>query len=371
MTMLLTTTRDTLLRPLNLTCGFVERKQTMPILSNVYIKKSDNQLTVIANDLEIQASVISEAEMTGEDFTITLPGKKLQEILKAIPDNSKIVLEQQDSKVLLKAGKLKYSIQSLPAEHYPLLKISDYSICQLNIEQIKLKQMLSQVQYAMADKDSRVFLNGMLFEIKNNQLRLVATDAHRLAFITTNLNESIDDHSVIIPRKTVLELHRMLEDNTYNVAITFYPNQVSFEVAGKHLITKIIDGKYPEYERVIPIGNDKLCLVNRTELLSAIDRVAVIGIEKVRALTMELSHNTLTMTCRNDDQEDSRDEIDVNYNYDENNIKICFNLNYMRELLNNSTAEMLQLAFYDGQRSVLVTIPGETHFKAVAMPLRV
>lgn len=369
--MLLTTTRDTLLRPLNLTCGFVERKQTMPILSNVYIKKTDNQLTLIANDLEIQASVISESEMTGDDFVITLPGRKLQDILKAIPDNAKIVLEQQDSKVLLKSGKLKYTIQSLPAEHYPLLKINDYSVASLKIEQIKLKQMLSQVQYAMADKDSRVFLNGMLFEIKNNQLRLVATDAHRLAYINTNLDEQIDNHNVIIPRKTVLELYRMLEDNTDNVVVTFYPNQVSFEVAGKQLITKIIDGKYPEYERVIPIGNDKLCLVNRTDLLNAIDRVAVIGAEKIRTLTMELSNNTLTMTCRNDDQEDSRDEIDVNYNYDDSNIKICFNLNYMRELLSNNIADTLQLAFYDGQRSVLVTIPGETHFKAVAMPLRV
>ncbi|MCE2706133.1 MAG: DNA polymerase III subunit beta [Proteobacteria bacterium] len=368
--MLLTTTRDTLLKPLTLVSGFVEKKQTMPILSNVYVRKSGDELTIIANDLEIQACINTKAEMAGDDFIITLPGKKLQEILKAIPENSKITLEQQDSRILVKSGKLKYTIQSLPAEHYPLLKLTDTPICQLHIEQNKIKHMLGQIQYAMADKDSRVFLNGMLFEVKNNQLRMVATDAHRLGFINTNLNEAINNHSVIVPRKTILELYRMLEDNTDNLLIRIYPNQVYFEVGGKQLITKIIDGKYPDYERVVPSDNDKLCLVNRVELLNAVDRVAIIGADKIKTLTVELSHNLLTLTCRNDEQEDSRDEIDVAYNYENSAIKICFNLNYIRDLLNNSSTETLQLAFYDGQRSVLATIPGEPDFKAVVMPLR-
>ena len=341
----------------------------MPILANVYLKKNGDELTVIANDLEIQACIISTAEMTGEDFIITLPGKKLQDILRAIPENSKITLEQQDSQIIFKSSRLKYTIQSLPAEHYPLLKLNDSPICEFNIEQAKLKHMLGQVQYAMATNDSRVFLNGMLFEIKNNQLHMVATDAHRLAFISSNLDTILENYNVIIPRKTMIELHRMLEDNTDNVIIRIYPNQVYFEVSGKHLITKIIDGKYPDYERVMPIGNDKLCLVNRIELLNAIDRVAVISAEKLKTITAEFSHNLLTLTFRNDDGENSRDEIEIAYDY-ENPLKICFNLQYFRDLLTNCSADILQFALYDGKRSIIATIPGETDFKAVVMPLR-
>ena len=229
MSTLLSTNRDTLLKPLNITSGFVEKKQTMPILSNVYIKKSGDQLTVIANDMEIQVCITNNEEMTGEDFIITLPGKKLQDILKAIPDNAKITLTQDNNKILVKSGKLKYTIQSIPAEHYPLLKISDSMVYELTLEQIQLKQMLWQIQYAMADKDSRVFLNGMLFEIKNNQLRLVATDAHRLGFTSIDLNNNIDRNiSVIISRKTVIELFKILDENTEPVQIKLYTNQVFF-----------------------------------------------------------------------------------------------------------------------------------------------
>lgn len=369
--MLLEISRDTLLKPLILTSGFVEKKQSMPILSNVYVKKSGNELTVIANDLEIQACIVTNDDMSGEDFVITLPSRKLQDILKAIPDNRKITLSQEDNRVLVKSGKLKYTIQSLPSEHYPLLKINGDQVCEFTIEQIKLKQMLSQVQYAMADKDSRVFLNGMLFEIKNNQLRLVATDAHRLGFISMNLSlETATDHRVIIPRKTIIELHKILETNTNPVTIRMYSNQIYFEVDGKQLITKIIDGKYPEYERVIPLGNDKLCVVSRNSILEAVDRVSAIGSERIKNLTVNLSNNQLTLSCKTDEQEESLDEIEVVYPND-TNIKISFNLNYMRDLLVNCPAETLQLAFFDGQRSVLATIPNEPEFKAVLMPLRI
>lgn len=369
--MLLTTNRDTLLKPLLLTSGFVEKKQTMPILSNIYMRKSGKELTVIANDLEIQASITTHEDMSGEDFIITMPGKKLQDILKAIPENTQITLSQQDNRILVKAGKLKYTIQSLPADHYPLLKIMDNEICQFTLEQTQLKKMLWQVQYAMADKDSRVFLNGMLFEIKNNQLRLVATDAHRLSYASINLKENVNkDHSMIIPRKTILELYKLLEANTNSLLIRIYPNQVLFEIDGKQLISKIIDGKYPSYERVIPLGNDKLCLVERTTILAAVDRVSVIGAEKIKTLTIELSPNLLSLSYRNEEQEDSRDEIEVVYEND-TPVKIAFNLNYVRDLLSNSDAEILQLAFFDNQRSVLATIPNNSDFKAVLMPLRI
>lgn len=367
--LLLTTKRDILLKALNMTVGFVEKKQTMPILSNVYIRKTNNEITVIANDLEIQASITITGEMVGQDFIITLPGKKFYDILKTFPDNIDISLEQTSNRVLIKSGKSKFTIQSLPAEHYPLLKISTPVISQFTISQSVLKKLLWKVQYAMADKDSRVFLNGMYFEVKNNQLCLVATDANRLAHVTAPLNGSTENYNAIIPRKTILELSRLLEDTPDNIAIKIYPSQVSFETNNKQLITKVIDGKYPNYERVIPIGNDKLCLINRDSLLKAVERVAVIGIDDLKTLTFELNPNLLTISCRNKDQEESRDEIETVY-ANSTPITANFNLTYIRDLLTNCNAETLQWAFFDNRRSALVTIPNESDFKAVVMPLR-
>lgn len=367
--MLLTIRRDALLKSLLLTTGFVEKKQTMPILSNVYIKKSGNQITIISNDMEIQASITFSSEMTGEDFIITLPAKKLQDILKIFPDETDVVFKQDGNKITVKSGATKFTLQSMPADHYPLIRIADTAVCQFTVEQSILKSMLGQIQYAMADKDSRVFLNGMLFEIRNNQLRLIATDAHRLGYVTTPINEIVENCNVIIPRKTIAELYKLLEDSNDTITITIFPNQLSFETTGKQLITKIIEGKYPDYERVIPLGNDKLCLIKRLELLKAIERVGIIGIDKLKTVTFELLPNTLVLTCRNEEQEDSRDEIEITYQHEEQ-LKVCFNINYVRDLLINSQAENLQWAFFDGQRSVLVTTPNEPNFKAVIMPLR-
>ncbi len=367
--MLLKLKRDILLKPLVLTNGFVDKKMTMPILSNVYIKKIHNNITTIANDMEIQVSIISSGDMEGEDFTITLPGKKLQDILKIFTENVDITFERQDNKVLIKSGKTKFTLQSPPAEHYPLIKVHDDLICQFSINQMILKGLIGQIQYAMADKDSRGFLNGMLFEVKNGQLNLVATDAHRLGFATTPLSDTVPNSSTIIPRKTILELYKLLEDSGEDLLIKIYPTQVFFETSSKQLITKVIDGKYPDYERVIPMSNDKLCLINRQNLLQAVDRVSVIGIDKLKTITFDLSYNKLAISCHNEEQEDSRDELEVEFAY-ETALKVNFNINYVRELLSNSESEYLQWAFFDGQRSVLVTIPNETDFKSVIMPLR-
>ena len=366
--MLLTISRDTLLKPLLLVSGFVEKKQTMPILSNVYIKKAGDAITIVSNDMEIQASININGPMSGEDFIITLPAKKLQDILKVLPD-TEFVFTREDAKIAVTAGATKFTLQSIPGDHYPLLRIIDTAICKFTISQSKLKSLLGQVQYAMADKDSRVFLNGMLFEIKDNSLRLVATDAHRLGYATTDIAEAISNASSIIPRKTIIELFKLLDDSTDGITITIYPHQVSFETNDKQLITKVIDGKYPEYERVIPLGNDKLCLIKREDFLRAIERVAVIGIDKLKTVTLEINKNVLALRCRNEEQEDSHDQIEITYQQDEA-LKVSFNINYVRDLLINSQAEYLQWAFFDGQRSVLVTIPNDPNFKSVIMPLR-
>jgi DNA polymerase-3 subunit beta len=349
--MLIKFQRDTIAKPLAQVTGFVEKKQTMPILSNVYIKKSGDTVTIIANDMEIQATLSVIGGVDGDDFVITLPGKKFQDILKAMPDGE-ITLEINENKVIVKAGRTKFTLQSLPADHYPLLKPSEETVVQISISQINLRNLIGKVQYSMAANDSRVFLNGMLIEIKDNELRLVATDAHRLSFTKFTLAETLPNTSVILPRKTILEMQRLLEDSEETVTIKIYPNQVIFETLNKQLITK-----------------DKLCLINREEFLRAVQRVAVIGIDKLKTLTLELKPNLLTISCRNEEQEDSRDELAIIYGND-HEIKLNFNITYIMDVLNNSNEETLQWAFFDNQRSVLVTVPNEVDFKYVIMPLR-
>lgn len=368
--MLLTIKRETLLNPLLQVTGFIDKKHTMPILSNVYLAKTANKITIIGNDMEIQASVTSLSDdMLGEDFAITLPGKKLQDILKALPENADIKFEVEENKVLIKSGRAKFTIQTLSVEHYPLLKILENSVCEFSLAQGVLKSLISQIQYAMAEKDSRVFLNGMFLEIKNGLLNLVATDAHRLSFISHQLNGAINDCSAIIPKKSILELYRLLEDSEENVSICIYPNQISFNMPNKELITKVIDGKYPDYERVIPLNNDKLCLINREELLQTVDRVAVIGIDRLRSIQLKLEDNQLLLSCKNEENEESQDQIEITAP-DNINITLNFNISYLRDLLSHASSKELQFAFYDEQRSVLATIPNETNFKSVLMPLR-
>lgn len=367
--MLLTIKRETLLNPLLQVTGFIDKKHTMPILANVYLSKSGNQITIIGNDMEIQASITTQSdEMLGEDFAITLPGKKLQDILKALPENSDIKFEVDENKATIKSGKAKFTIQTLSVEHYPLLKIVEQPICEFKIEQRKLKSLIAQIQYAMAEKDSRVFLNGMFFEIRNNALTLVATDAHRLSLISHQLEQNFPECSAIIPKKSILELYRLLEDSENNVEIKIYPNQVSFHMPHKELITKVIDGKYPEYERVIPLNNDKLCLINRQALLETVDRVSVIGIDRLRTIQLKIDNNQLILNCKNEDNEESQDQMEIAT--PGINLALNFNISYLRDLLSHTTATDLQFAFYDEQRSVLITIPDNTDFKSVLMPLR-
>src|SRR3990167_7342821 len=304
--MFLNINRNTLLVPLTLVTGFIDKKHTMPILSNIYLKKSAEELVIIANDMEIQVSIVTKIQIPGEDFAITLPGKKLQEILKTFPEGTEITFENDGDRVLIKSGKVKFTIQSLDVEHYPLLKITDSPICEFSMEQSELKNLIAQIQYAMADKDSRIFLNGMYFEIKNGMINFVATNAHRLGFASHTLNLDVDNCGAIIPRKSITELYRLLEDKEQNVKIKIYPNQVVFETLDKTLITKIIDGKYPDYERVIPLNNDKLCLIEREALLKAVDRVAVIGIDKLKTITLNINNNQMLVLCSNDDHEESQ-----------------------------------------------------------------
>ncbi len=372
--LLLNIKKEIILKLISLTIGFIDKKNVATILSNIYIKKHNNRLTAIANDVDIQASIDLEYTYESDDFIITVPGKKFYDILRMMPDNADIILEQDNSRITIKSGKSKFTVQSLPAEQYPLIKINSELKSQIVIAQNILKKAIYQTQYAMADKDSRVFLNAMYFEIKENILFLVATDANRLTktsiAITHNNQDlaSMVDHSVIIPRKTILELSKFLDDSDSSMTINFYNNQVSFTTTNKQLITKIIDAKYPNYEKVIPNDNTKLCLLNKEALLRAVERVSVIGIDDLKTITLDIENNLLKVSCKNKEQEESYDELEVRYT--DEAIKINFNLLYIKEMLVHCQSELVQLAFFDNRRSVLITLPNVDDFKSVIMPIR-
>lgn len=370
---LLTIERDILLKPIQLLLGFVERKQLTSILANIYIKKSGSKLILVGNDMEMQASIILEVDSQFEDFAITLPGRKLFEAIKSFGVNDAINFEQSGSKIKIYLKRTKFTLQGLPAEHYPLLKVTEDKACQFSIPQGALKSLIAKTQYAIADNDTRVFLNGALLEVKDNQLNIVATDAHRLSMASFSFAEGstkIEECSSIIPRKTVFELYRLLDESEErDIAIKVYPHQVHFETRDTQIITKLIAGKYPSYEKVIPLGNDKVCLIDRLGLLMAMDRVSAIGSDKLRTVTFKLTNNTLAISSRNEEQEDSYDELEIQYDSNEE-LELSFNLGYIKDVLLNCPADVLQWAFFDNKRSVIVTIPNELNFKAVIMPLR-
>lgn len=362
--------RNIFLKSLQQIIGFVEKKQTMPILSYIYLCKQGNILTLIANDMEIQLTILLR-EIEGDDVICTIHARKIIDVLRALPnDVENVIFRIIDNKLFVTAGNSKFNLQSLPAEQYPLLTINDNYLYKFTMSTKKLQNMLAKVHYAMALNDSRSFLNGMLLEIRDHGLILVGTDAHRLSYCKEQLDKGMNSDvvSCILPRKTMLELYRLLVNFEGEVTVTIYDNQVQFQLKDLQIISNIIDGKYPDYNRVIPVNNSVLCLIERVALLKAVQRVSVIGVDKLKTLVMKLDNNLLRLSCINEENEEAVDEIVIDYQGQ--TLQLNFNINYILDVLNNMHEDVLQWAFYDNQRSVLVTVPNDTNFKYVVMPLR-
>src|SRR5665647_1895498 len=251
------TEKETILKPLQLVIGIVERKQTLPILSNVLIEKEIGKIRFTATDLEIQITTTIETKTDGSEISsITVGGKKLQEILRILPDQSKISIETKENKAMIKANKSRFSLQTLPAQDFPKLNSNLADANKIILEQSLLKNLLLSVQYAMAQQDVRYYLNGVLLLIEGNQLKVVATDGHRLAFNAGNIDGNHEKKEIILPRKAVTELCKLLNDTNESVELDFSAQQAKANFSGITLITKVIDGKFPDYERVIPKYNN-------------------------------------------------------------------------------------------------------------------
>jgi DNA polymerase-3 subunit beta len=367
---LIETDKDTLLKPLQTVTGIVERRHTLPILSNVLIERKQEKISFIATDLEIQITTSAEdAHADGEEYAVTVAAKKLQDILRALPDKARVVLEMGENRLHAKAGKSRFNLQTLPVEDFPKFPESTESQGKITVQQKELKHILSMVQYAMAQQDIRYYLNGLLLLVEENYLRVVATDGHRLAFALMKLQAPQAKTEVILPRKVVLELARLLNDSDEPVTVEILQNQVRFSFSNVILVSKVVDGKFPDYNRVIPTGYEKQFVINRVLLLQTLQRASILSNEKFRGVRLILTTGNLRIVCNNSEQEEAQEELELQY--DGEALDIGFNITYLLDVLNNLNNETVQCAFGDANSSALISIPGNDDFKYVVMPMRI
>ena len=362
-------TQDKVLAALQSVAGIVERRHTLPILANVLIRKTGASLQLTASDLEIQIRTTAELQGDTGDFTTTVGARKLIDILRTMPADQTVSLESNASKVILKGGKSKFTLQTLPAEDFPLVQEAATFGPMFSVPQKTLKDLLSQVAFAMAVHDIRYYLNGILFVAEGKQLSLVATDGHRLAFASSTLDVEVPRQEVILPRKTVLELQRLLSDAEGAIDMQFANNQAKFSFGGMEFVTKLVEGKFPDYNRVIPKNHRNSITLGRAALLATLQRTAILTSDKFKGVRLSVEPGCLRVASNNAEQEEAVDELDIDYGGDA--IEIGFNVTYLIDALSNMGQDMVKLELSDGNSSALFTIPDNATFKYVVMPMRI
>ena len=361
--------RETLLKPLSSVSSIVERRHTLPILSNLLLEAKNEKMVLTATDLEMQISLSINTAIGGE-LSTNISAKKLLDICRALPDNTDINMTTTDSRVAVKAGKSKFNLQTLPAIDYPVMsKAVGTDTITIKIGQNTLKKLFKQVEFAMAQQDIRYYLNGLLFEVTGNRLNIVGTDGHRLSFTSTELSTSYNKQEIIIPRKTVVELIKLLDDSEDEVTIELSSTQVNFSFGDIKLITKVIDGKFPDYTRVIPVGHQNNFTVDRMTILLAMQRASILSNEKYRGIRMVLGSNSLRLISTNSEQEEAEEELEINYPGDA--LDIGFNVTYLIDVLNNVSNPEVVFSFADANSSCLITVPNDQDYKYVVMPMRI
>ena len=362
-------TQEKVLFALQSVAGIVERRHTLPILANVMIRKTGSQIQLTTSDLEIQIRTSAVLDGDAGNFTTTVGARKLIDILRTMPSDQTVSLESSQNKLILKGGKSRFTLQSLPAEDFPLVQEAANFGPVFSVPQKTLKALLSQVSFAMAVHDIRYYLNGILFVAEGKQLSLVATDGHRLAFSSATLDVEVPRQEVILPRKTVLEMQRLLSDKEGAIEMQFAGNQAKFSFEGMEFVTKLVEGKFPDYNRVIPKNHKNIITLGRTTLLASLQRTAILTSEKFKGVRLNIEPGTLRVAPNNAEQEEAVDELDIDYAGDA--IEIGFNVTYLIDALTNMEQDMVKIELADSNSSALLTIPDDAAFKYVVMPMRI
>jgi DNA polymerase-3 subunit beta len=362
-----TTSREFLLKPLQAVIGVVERRQTMPILSNILLSVGDNGISITATDLEVELVANAEVNEVGTAGDITVPGRKLLDICRALPDESTIKLQLDGDRLVMKSGRSRFVLSTLPAADFPV--VDDIAANRdVRLAQRDLHRLLEKTQFSMAQQDVRYYLNGLLLEIGNGIVRTVATDGHRLALCEIAVEEQdAAPLQVIIPRKGVLELNRLLGEDG-EVELSIGSNHIRATVGNIRFTSKLVDGRFPDYDRVIPTPDGNVLKASREYLRSALQRAAILSNEKYRGIRLGIAKGTLQLQANNPDQEEAQDELEVEY--DGEDLEIGFNVNYLLDALAAVEAEEVEVGFVDTNSSCIIQGPDSEHARFVVMPMR-
>ncbi len=362
-------TQEKVLSALQAVAGIVERRHTLPILANVLIRKNGSQVELTTSDLEIQVRTTAELDGDSGSFATTVGARKLIDILRSMPADQTVSLSAAQNKLTLQGGKSRFTLQTLPADDFPLVQEAADFGPMFSVPQKTLKLLINQVHFAMAVHDIRYYLNGILFVAEGKSLTLVATDGHRLALAQATLDVEIPKQEVILPRKTVLELQRLLKDEETAIEMRFAGNQAKFSFSGMEFVTKLVEGKFPDYNRVIPKNHKNAVTLGRAPLLASLQRAAILTSEKFKGVRVNIEPGTLRIASSNAEQEEAKEELEVDYGGD--SIEIGFNVTYLIDALTNMSQEMVKIELQDTNSSALITVPEQAGFKYVVMPMRI
>jgi DNA polymerase-3 subunit beta len=366
--------RDALVRPLQTVSGIVERRHTLPILSNVLIRKVGSVVSFVSTDIEIQITSHSEIGQAGEDASITVSARKLLDILRALPNDSEVTVALASRKLTITQNKVRFNLQTLSADEFPTVKQPEQINARITMTQRSLRGLMHAVHFAMAQQDIRYYLNGLLLVVERNHLRAVATDGHRLAFnsiseISVTEKTTEDKIELIVPRKAIIELQKLLQDNDDPVHVEFSSNQVKFHLGTIEILSKLIEGKFPDYQRVIPKNHTKHIQIAREIFHGALSRAAILTSEKFKGVRLTLAEHALKISSTNAEQEEAIEELEVAYEHEP--LDIGFNVQYLIDVLSNQKSQYILLSLQDTNSSALISTPEDSEFKYVVMPMRI
>lgn len=361
----ITVGRDELLKPVSLVAGVVERRQTLPILSFIKVRQAEGRLTLTGTDLEIEMT--AGVAVGGTEAEFTVPARKLFDICRALPDGSTITLSKQSERVVLKAGKSRFTLVTLPVKDFPVIDAAKWESV-LTASEKDIKALFERTQFCMAQQDVRYYLNGLCLEIGAAQVRAVATDGHRMALSEMKVSSVIKERQIIVPRKGIHEMARLLSPTDAAVELQLAPSHLRIETEDGIFTTKLIDGRFPDYAKVIPANLSKVVCLGRVVFREALARVAILSNEKYRGVRLNLTDGRLSATAHNPEQEEAVEELDVDYRGDD--LEIGFNVNYLIEAVNAVASEQICLGLNDANSSCVLWSPTDANTRYIIMPMR-
>ena len=359
--------QETLLQPINQVVGVVERRQTLPVLANFLVSARGNRLSITGTDMEVELVASVEADIQAEGET-TVPARKFVEIVRKLPEGVKITATLEGDKLLFSSGRGRYTLSTLPATEFPATDQVE-TLETVKIQEVELKKLIDKTAFSMANQDVRYYLNGLLFEFHDGSLTTVATDGHRLAICDSASDLGVaQDRQLIVPRKGVLELSRMLSDSEELVELALGKNHVRLVKGSVIFTSKLIDGRFPDYQAVIPKGTDRHISLDRTSFMLALQRASILSNEKYRGVRLEAASGSVKIIAHNPQHEEAVEELEAELNFDQ--IAIGFNVTYLLDALSAIEGDSVVMALKDANSSCLISSEAGGNDKHVVMPLK-